>query len=125
MSRSFNRWLVRYIYVPLGGAKAGRRWNVFVVFIFVALWHDVEAKLFLWGLLNGVFLVLEGVVRGVYSKAGAFERCRASSLVNRYDVAVLCYSACLSTLAVPTVTSSMLTAHFSIADGSQRCGSGT
>ncbi|CAM9986853.1 unnamed protein product, partial [Sphacelaria rigidula] len=80
---SFNRWLVRYIYVPLGGARPGRQWNVFVVFIFVALWHDVETKLFLWGMLNGVFFVVEAGVRNIYNKTGAFERCRANSLTNR------------------------------------------
>ncbi|CAN0550693.1 unnamed protein product, partial [Ectocarpus sp. 8 AP-2014] len=63
---SFNRWLVRYIFIPLGGSKPGRRWNVFVVFVFVAFWHDVEPKLFLWGLLNGVFLVLETMIKGLY-----------------------------------------------------------
>lgn len=82
-ARSFNRWLVRYIYVPLGGASPGRRWNVFVVFIFVALWHDVEPKLFLWGLLNGVFFVLEALVRGVYKTTAVLEGVRASPLANR------------------------------------------
>lgn len=85
VSRSFNRWLVRYIYVPLGGARPGRQWNVFVVFIFVALWHDVETKLFLWGMLNGVFFVVEAGVRNIYNKTGAFERCRANSLTNRSE----------------------------------------
>lgn len=85
VSRSFNRWLVRYIYVPLGGARPGREWNVFVVFIFVALWHDVETKLFLWGMLNGVFFVLEAGARKIYNKAGVFENCRANSLTNRSE----------------------------------------
>ncbi|CAE7359341.1 gup1 [Symbiodinium sp. CCMP2456] len=55
---SFNLWLVRYLYIPLGG----RRWlwaNVWVVFGFVALWHDLEMKLFAWGFLNAAFMVLE------------------------------------------------------------------
>lgn len=81
---SFNRWLVRYIYVPLGGSKPGRWWNVFVVFLFVALWHDVEAKLLMWGLLNGVFFVLEALIKGFYRRSGVFERCRANPLANRY-----------------------------------------
>ena len=51
---SFNRWLVRYVYLPLGGRGSGRfaRWrNLCVVFGFVALWHDVSPKLMAWGAL--------------------------------------------------------------------------
>lgn len=84
---SFNRWLVRYIFIPLGGSRPGRRWNVFVVFIFVAFWHDVEPKLFMWGMLNGVFLVLEVLVKGLYRSSSALERCRANPLANRYPAA--------------------------------------
>ena len=39
--RSFNRWLVRYIYIPIGGSRY-KYVNVFVVFTFVALWHDMN-----------------------------------------------------------------------------------
>lgn len=83
---SFNRWLVRYIFIPLGGSRPGRRWNVFVVFAFVAFWHDVEPKLFMWGMLNGVFLVLEVMVKGLYRSSGRLERCRANPLANRWVV---------------------------------------
>ena len=51
---SFNRWLVRYVSLPLGGRGSGRfaRWrNLCVVFGFVALWHDVSPKLMAWGAL--------------------------------------------------------------------------
>jgi MBOAT, membrane-bound O-acyltransferase family len=34
---SYNRWLVRYMYVPLGGA-ATRALSVWLIFTFVALW---------------------------------------------------------------------------------------
>lgn len=48
---SFNEWLIRYVYIPLGGSKGGsirQLINVFVVFTFVALWHDIESKLLVW-----------------------------------------------------------------------------
>lgn len=41
---SYNRWLVRYLYVPLGGSRK-RILNVWVVFSFVALWHDPDPRL--------------------------------------------------------------------------------
>ena len=48
---SFNRWLVRYVYVPLGGA-AWRAANVWLIFGFVALWHDLEPRLLGWAALT-------------------------------------------------------------------------
>lgn len=36
---SYNQWLVRYMYVPLGGRER-RSLSVWLVFLFVGLWHD-------------------------------------------------------------------------------------
>jgi len=55
---SFNRWLVRYMYVPLGG-RENRLGSIWLVFLFVAIWHDIEFKLIVWGLLNASFYILE------------------------------------------------------------------
>lgn len=55
---SFNRWLVAYIYVPVGGRRR-RVLATTLVFSFVAYWHDVEPKLMAWGLLNSLFIALE------------------------------------------------------------------
>ena len=69
--RSYNRWVVRYIYVPLGGSGAagalGRLRalaNVLAVFTFVALWHDISLRLLVWGWLISLF-VLPEVVAGL------------------------------------------------------------
>ncbi|KAK7036422.1 glycerol transporter [Paramarasmius palmivorus] len=60
--RSYNLWIIRYIYVPLGGAR-----NVFVnsvlVFTFVALWHDLTFKLLAWGWLVSLFILPEMLAR--------------------------------------------------------------
>lgn len=48
----------RYMYVPLGG-RSTRMLNIWFIFLFVALWHDIEYKLIVWGLLNASFYVLE------------------------------------------------------------------
>ncbi|KAI6155414.1 MBOAT, membrane-bound O-acyltransferase family-domain-containing protein [Pisolithus tinctorius] len=56
--RSYNLWVVRYIYIPLGGTK-----NVAVatllIFTFVALWHDLSFRLLAWGWLVSLFIVPE------------------------------------------------------------------
>lgn len=46
------------MYKPMGGRKH-RLLNVWVVFLFVAIWHDIEMKLLVWGALNSVFFVIE------------------------------------------------------------------
>ncbi|KAG8212850.1 MBOAT, membrane-bound O-acyltransferase family-domain-containing protein [Butyriboletus roseoflavus] len=56
--RSYNLWIVRYIYIPLGGTK-----NIAIttalIFTFVALWHDLSFRLLAWGWLVSVFIVPE------------------------------------------------------------------
>ncbi|KAJ9469390.1 hypothetical protein DIPPA_70161 [Diplonema papillatum] len=59
--RSFNRWLVRYMYIPMGGSS--RQFvNVFPIFLFVAAWHDLELKLVKWAVLMAIFIVPETIV---------------------------------------------------------------
>ena len=67
--RSFNRWIVRYVYIPLGGSgKSGSQglWaqfraiaNFVAVFTFVALWHDINLRLLVWGWLVVLFILPE------------------------------------------------------------------
>lgn len=63
---SYNQWLVRYMYIPLGG----RDWkylNCWVIFLFVAIWHDLELNVLIWGILNGGFVALEVFVQELYT----------------------------------------------------------
>ena len=60
--RSYNLWIVRYIYVPLGGAK-NQIPSTLLVFTFVALWHDLSLKLLAWGWLITFFIVPEVIAR--------------------------------------------------------------
>ncbi|GKU91208.1 hypothetical protein SLEP1_g5110 [Rubroshorea leprosula] len=66
---SFNKWIVRYMYIPLGGSRR-KLLNVWVVFTFVAIWHDLEWKLLSWAWLTCLFFVPEMVVK---SAAHAFK----------------------------------------------------
>jgi D-alanyl-lipoteichoic acid acyltransferase DltB (MBOAT superfamily) len=71
--RSFNRWITRYIYIPLGGstissAKAAARSvvNYAIIFTFVALWHDIQLNLLVWGWLIVLFLIPEILATAVF-----------------------------------------------------------
>ncbi|ORY43437.1 membrane bound O-acyl transferase [Rhizoclosmatium globosum] len=62
--RSFNRWIVRYVYVPLGGSRLYVL-NLLVTFTFVALWHDLEMKLITWGWFICLSIIPE-YLAGIY-----------------------------------------------------------
>ena len=65
--RSYNIWNIRYIYVPLGGKKK-KLLNTFVVFTFVALWHDLRWNLLIWGWFIYAFIVPEIIVKNYFAK---------------------------------------------------------
>jgi len=53
---SFNQWIVRYIYIPAGGSKY-QMIMIWPIFFFVAVWHDLDWRLFGWaGLMCFAFL---------------------------------------------------------------------
>ncbi|RCK64149.1 Glycerol uptake protein 1 [Candida viswanathii] len=66
--RSYNRWIIRYIYVPMGGGGKYRIINSLLVFSFVAIWHDIELKLLMWGWLVVVFLIPEITATMIFKK---------------------------------------------------------
>ena len=76
--RSYNRFVVRYIYVPLGGS--GRQTsplrgivNMLIVFTFVALWHDISARLLAWSWLIILFVLPEMLCRTVLFPANRYK----------------------------------------------------
>ncbi|KAF8213891.1 MBOAT, membrane-bound O-acyltransferase family-domain-containing protein [Mycena galopus ATCC 62051] len=56
--RSYNLWLIRYIYIPVGGTN-NQLLNTLLIFTFVALWHDLTFRLLAWGWLVSLFIVPE------------------------------------------------------------------
>ncbi|TRX94135.1 hypothetical protein FHL15_004903 [Xylaria flabelliformis] len=73
--RSFYRWSLRYIYIPLGGSSfasardAARSILTYVlVFTFVALWHDIQLRLLIWGWLIVFFMLPEMAAGSLFPK---------------------------------------------------------
>ena len=55
---------MRYIYIPLGGSRVGKVRavaNFLAVFTFVALWHDINLQLLIWGWLITLFVLPEAI----------------------------------------------------------------
>ncbi|EGX89421.1 glycerol: H+ symporter (Gup1), putative [Cordyceps militaris CM01] len=73
--RSYSRWLVRYLFVPLGGSSF-RNWRAIArsiityicVFTFVALWHDIQLRLLIWGWLIVLFMLPEFAAAALFPK---------------------------------------------------------
>ena len=57
---SLGTWFREYLYIPLGGNKKGNVYlNLFIVFLVTGIWHGARWNYILWGMIHGVFIMLE------------------------------------------------------------------
>lgn len=59
---SVSTWFKEYLYIPLGGNRKGKvrtALNKLTVFFCTGLWHGASLNFIVWGLLNGLFMMLE------------------------------------------------------------------
>ena len=59
---SLSSWFRDYVYIPLGGNRRGRNraiLNRIIVFFLTGLWHGASWNFVIWGLGNGLLLMLE------------------------------------------------------------------
>lgn len=62
---SLTGWLTDYVYIPLGGNRKGnlRKYlNIFIVFLVSGIWHGANWTFILWGLSNGILLILYNII---------------------------------------------------------------
>jgi alginate O-acetyltransferase complex protein AlgI len=63
---SLSSWIRDYVFIPLGGSHGTRRQtyrNLLVTFALCGLWHGAGWTFVLWGLLNGILLVLHAAFK--------------------------------------------------------------
>lgn len=63
---TLNTFWVKYVYIPLGGNRKGkfRKYcNSIIVFLLSGFWHGANWTFVLWGVVNGVLVSLEDMVR--------------------------------------------------------------
>jgi alginate O-acetyltransferase complex protein AlgI len=59
---SLSLWFRDYVYIPLGGNRVSEirnQLNLFIVFFLCGLWHGANWTFVIWGIYNGIFLILE------------------------------------------------------------------
>ena len=66
---SLSSWLKDYLYISLGGNRKGviRTYiNLSITMILGGLWHGANWKFVLWGIMHGLMLVVEKIIRSFF-----------------------------------------------------------
>ncbi len=93
---SLSTWFRDYVYIPLGGNRAGK-WrmyrNLFIVFLVSGLWHGARWTFVVWGALHGLYTLIGLLTKSTWAKMAAatgFNRLPAlQTSLNRLVVFVL------------------------------------
>lgn len=59
---SLSTWLKDYVYIPLGGSRCSKvrnYWNILVTFLVSGIWHGANWTFIVWGLIHGLFQIIE------------------------------------------------------------------
>lgn len=59
---SLTKWLTDYVYIPLGGSRCSKSrnyYNIIVTFLVSGIWHGANWTFIVWGLLHGLFQIVE------------------------------------------------------------------
>lgn len=68
---SLSTWFRDYVYIPLGGNRAGARRmavNLFVTFLISGLWHGANWTFVIWGALHGMYIVLNNLTEPYWTR---------------------------------------------------------
>ncbi len=68
---TLNQWFTQYVYIPLGGNRKGtarKILNTLIVFALCGLWHGANWTFVLWGLVAGVMISIETLLRRPFGR---------------------------------------------------------
>ena len=85
---SLNRWLIDYLYIPLGGSRCSRLrkdYNTLVTFGLSGLWHGAGFGYIMWGLVNGLYVIIESRCHDLVLK---IRTNRSPSIMKQHPVAI-------------------------------------
>lgn len=64
--KSLSFWFRDYVFIPLGGNRGGLfrvNINLLITFILSGIWHGANWTFAIWGALNGLYLILEKILK--------------------------------------------------------------
>ena len=84
---SLSTWFRDYVFIPLGGNRAGivrYIFNIMVTFLLSGFWHGAQYNFIIWGALHGFLLVLEKLVLKIFPRY-------KGNIIAVFIVVVLCW----------------------------------
>ena len=68
---TLSAWFKSYVYFPLGGSRKGLKrtiLNLAIVWLLTGIWHGASWNFILWGVLYGVLIIIEKLVKTFLQK---------------------------------------------------------
>ena len=90
---SLSTWFKDYLYIPLGGSRVAvprLYFNLFIVFLLSGLWHGANWTFIIWGALNGFYLIIELMTKGLRSKLPSFFHLKITGIFITFGL--ICFS---------------------------------
>lgn len=85
---SLSTWFRDYVYIPLGGSRKGelkKSRNQLITMLVSGLWHEANWTYVIWGGVHGIYQIIEGYLRKVFSKsdkAANKEKSKAAEIIS-------------------------------------------
>jgi alginate O-acetyltransferase complex protein AlgI len=92
---SLSTFLRDYLYIPLGGNRSGAARaaiNLVIVMFLGGLWHGAAWTFVVWGVVHGLFLVIEHVLRGIFKDAAWTDALIVKILLGLVTYAAVCFA---------------------------------
>ena len=92
---SLSTFLRDFLYIPLGGNRSGpvrAAINLMIVMFIGGLWHGAAWTFVVWGLIHGVFLVIERVAKAMTGDAAWTQTFLAKLVLGLGTYAAVCFA---------------------------------
>ena len=79
------QWLRDYIYIPLGGSRCSKKKNyanILITFAVSGIWHGANRTFIVWGMLHGLFQIIEKML-GIQTLSKREKEDRFATIKNR------------------------------------------
>lgn len=83
---ALSQWFRDYVYIPLGGNRKGnlcKYRNVLIVMLVSGMWHGAAMTYIVWGLLHGLYQVMESILKPVFDRANKMLRLKPQAICHK------------------------------------------